>query len=361
MYRNRNKVVYVINSLNPGGAEMGLELLLDNGLFYDTDLHIICLSRSHSDLEDRIFKKNKRGVIFLNDTPVNNKKLLQYAFQLHKQILKVKPSVVITSLSQSVLAIRIIKAFHRFQHITFEHNTQFKNRSAWHLLKLTDRLSDKFWCDSIAMQKALLARAPGVKNLIVPLFYVNDMAPVKQDYVAREPFKLMAVGRLMAQKNYPLLIQIVRALHERGLEIALDIFGEGELASKLRAETQARGLTDVVTFRGFVRDWQSEANHYDAYILMSDFEGLSIATLEAMSVGLPCIVKPVGELENYISDRNNGLKVLTLEDAVNAIYELINDAELRNFLGNNAKSYVAAHYSENSFQALIEQAKRTLE
>ncbi|AHF76514.1 Glycosyl transferase group 1 [Sodalis praecaptivus] len=359
MYRKGNKVVYVINALNPGGAEMGLELLLDNGLFDDTDLHIICLSRSHSDLEERIVNKSKQAVIFLSDTPVNNKKLFYYALKLHKYLQQLKPSVVITSLSQSVLAIRMIKAFHHFQHITFEHNTQFKNRSAWHLLKLTDRLSDRFWCDSVATQKALLARAPGVENQIVPLFYVNDTAAVKNGYVAGEPFRLMAVGRLMAQKNYPLLIQVVKALHEQGVSIALDIFGEGELAAELRA--QAQGLTTVVTFRGFVRDWQSEAHHYDAYILLSDFEGLSIATLEAMSVGLPCIVKPVGELENYIVDRVNGLRVHTREDAVNAVSELLNDADLRMTLGSNAKSYVATHYAENAFQALIEQAKRTLE
>ncbi|MEW4111853.1 hypothetical protein QQG44_07825, partial [Klebsiella pneumoniae] len=40
---NRIKIVYVINTLDPGGAELGLEKLIKNNLFNEFDLNLICL------------------------------------------------------------------------------------------------------------------------------------------------------------------------------------------------------------------------------------------------------------------------------------------------------------------------------
>ncbi|HDT0848790.1 TPA: hypothetical protein QIC34_005153, partial [Klebsiella pneumoniae subsp. pneumoniae] len=40
---NRIKIVYVINTLDPGGAELGLEKLIKNNLFNEFDLDLIVI------------------------------------------------------------------------------------------------------------------------------------------------------------------------------------------------------------------------------------------------------------------------------------------------------------------------------
>ncbi|HBQ1577496.1 TPA: hypothetical protein L7L07_002718, partial [Klebsiella pneumoniae] len=45
---NRIKIVYVINTLDPGGAELGLEKLIKNNLFNEFDLNLIVIQKTNS-------------------------------------------------------------------------------------------------------------------------------------------------------------------------------------------------------------------------------------------------------------------------------------------------------------------------
>ncbi|WP_162365036.1 glycosyltransferase [Acerihabitans arboris] len=356
------KIIYVINSLHPGGAEMGLETLISNGLFADTQLHIVCLTKSSSNLEQRIEKISNIEIIYLSHSEVKNKKIFNYALSLYKIIKNIRPDIVIASLSQSVIVTRMVKLLYpSFNHITFEHNTHFSSRPAWYLLKATDFLTNIFWCDSIATRRSLLARRKKAKNIVLNLFFVQSDVPIKQIYSIDQQIKLMAVGRLMTQKNYPQLIDVVNNLCRQNVDIELTIYGDGELLSHLKQIVADLRLDGKIIFRGFVDNWISDAAEYDAYILMSDFEGLSIATLEAMSIGLPCIVKPVGELSNYVSNGITGMTVETVYDAVNSIIELKHDDILRIKLGQNGRKYVADNYSQEKFLKQISKAKTSLE
>lgn len=349
MTKQKNTVVYVINSLDPGGAEMGLELLIDNGLFNDVLLNLVVISRSGSDLEKRIAQKIGNNIHFLSEEPISNKKLLTYAFALKKMLRRLKPDVVVSALTQSVLIARFARLTQRFKHITFEHNTEFQNKAAYMLTRRSDFLTDFYWCDSGATERALLARNPKARQMIVPLFFAQTGFAAKSDFVPGPVFRVMSVGRLMAQKNYPQSLQAIKLLRQRGINATLDIFGGGELKDELAAMAAREGISEAIHFRGFVQYWQQEAHQYDAYLLSSGFEGLSIATLEAMGAGLPCVVRQVGELANYIVPRQNGLFAGTADEAARALADIYGDPELAKTLGENARHYVNQNHSEVKF------------
>jgi len=361
MNNAEKKIIYIINSLNPGGAEMGLKMLIDCGFFDNTQLNIVCLSRSNSNLEKRVEKAVAGRVIYLSDSPVSNKNIPVYLAKFIKNAREIKPEIVISSLSQSVLVARIAKILCNYKLITFEHNTEFQNRMAWHLMKKTDFITDKFWCDSQSTEKALMARSNNVEKKVLPLFFMSEKKFTKKDYTIGKTINLMAVGRLASQKNYNEAIEAIHLMRGEGLDVQLSIFGEGELLNTLSEKIKALNLNDAVHMKGFVDNWIQEATHYDAYLLMSDFEGLSIATLEAMSVGLTCIVKPVGELENYIINNETGLLVNTPHQVLKVVERLINEPELSEHIGRQAMQYVSANHSEEVFNQQFVEARKDLE
>lgn len=357
MNSKKNTLVYVINSLEPGGAEMGFELLLDNGLFDNVFLHLVVISRSGSLLEKRIAEKIGDNIHFLSEDPISNKKLFNYAFLIKRYLQKVEPNVVISALTQSVLITRFARLTMRFKHITFEHNTEFQNRAAFFLTKCSDFLSDKFWCDSTATQRSLLVRKDNAKNIIVPLFHAQSSTIAKVSYDSGNLFRIMSVGRLMQQKNYRQSLKVIQLLIESGIEASLDIFGNGEMKSELEEIAKQEGLKEAIRFCGFVQDWQREAHKYDAYLLSSEFEGLSIATLEAMGAGLPCVVRPVGELANYIVPYQNGVFAETPDEAAIVLAKIYRSPELAKQLGENARNYVNENHSEVKFEEQIRLAR----
>ncbi len=97
----------------------------------------------------------------------------------------------------------------------------------------------------------------------------------------------LAAGRLARQKRFDLLIQ---AFH-RGArsDDRLVIIGDGPLRGSLVRQALRLGLSDRVQLPGHCLDpapWLAKA---DAFILVSDYEGLPAVLVEALAAGLPVI------------------------------------------------------------------------
>jgi glycosyltransferase involved in cell wall biosynthesis len=109
--------------------------------------------------------------------------------------------------------------------------------------------------------------------------------------IAKVPGRVVAVGRLSYQKNYPMLL---RAL-VHAPEVKLDIIGTGEDAAELRALATACGVDRQVRFLGQMTREQTLAHAASAEVFaqVSHFEGHSLALIEAARLGLPLVVSDV--------------------------------------------------------------------
>ncbi|MEN4919576.1 glycosyltransferase family 4 protein [Achromobacter spanius] len=111
------------------------------------------------------------------------------------------------------------------------------------------------------------------------------LAPVSGDGRKR----LLAVGRLHADKGFDLLIQAYARLAPSHPDWDLVILGEGGERQALETQVREAGLQSRVSMpgrAGNVGDWYDSAH---LYVLTSRFEGLSNTLLESMASGLAAV------------------------------------------------------------------------
>jgi glycosyltransferase involved in cell wall biosynthesis len=107
-----------------------------------------------------------------------------------------------------------------------------------------------------------------------------------------QPPLVGVVARLTRQKGVDVLLRAVRRLRLEGVPLRVAVAGAGRDAAAL-----AREAADLpVTFCGFLDDVPAFLRGLDVFCLPSRQEALPLALLEAMAVGLPCVVSDVGDV-----------------------------------------------------------------
>lgn len=110
----------------------------------------------------------------------------------------------------------------------------------------------------------------------------------------RAVFKLMTACRLVDQKNPEILIESVAEIRSKGLEVQLDIFGEGYKLERLKEMCFSLGLPEEsIRFKGVTRNLEREFKFYDAFSLATYYEGFGLVALEAAANGLPVLVSRI--------------------------------------------------------------------
>jgi glycosyltransferase involved in cell wall biosynthesis len=100
---------------------------------------------------------------------------------------------------------------------------------------------------------------------------------------------LIAMGRLVPQKGFDLLLQAYARVAQRHPEWSLTILGAGPLLEQLQAQAKSLGLENRVHFAGAVADPFSILCSADLFVFSSRFEGFGMALAEAMACGLPAV------------------------------------------------------------------------
>lgn len=87
----------------------------------------------------------------------------------------------------------------------------------------------------------------------------------------------------------------------------LRIYGEGPMRSDLQRMVYALGLSDGVALCGRTSDVPAVLADAKGFLMSSDYEGMPNALMEAMAVGLPCVVTdcPCGGPGELIADGTN--------------------------------------------------------
>ena len=150
------------------------------------------------------------------------------------------------------------------------------------------------------------------------------------------PFEIVSAGRLHPQKNQKMLIDAVALIKEP--HISLKIYGDGYLKNDLQTRINNYGLEDRVVLCGNVSDLHERINGAGLFVLCSEFEGLSNALIEAMSLGLVCISTDYPGANELIVNGVNGL-IVPRNDSnklAQAIELVLSDIKLRNKLSLEA-------------------------
>lgn len=126
----------------------------------------------------------------------------------------------------------------------------------------------------------------------------------QQHGIPQKAFHLLAMGELNRNKNHAVILQAMKRLSSR--EIFCSIAGEGKLGAELERKIAAFGLEDRVRLVGYQEDAASFLASGDAFLFPSRREGLGMAALEAMAVGLPVIAADNRGTREYMCQGVNG-------------------------------------------------------
>jgi glycosyltransferase involved in cell wall biosynthesis len=165
--------------------------------------------------------------------------------------------------------------------------------------------------------------------------------------LAEGDFLICAVGRLAPIKNYGMLLDALPEVWARAERpVKLIFIGDGPERARLEELARARGGEGKVFFlgeRSDVREWLALGN---VFVLSSFYEGVSIALLEAMSMGLPAVATRVGGTPDVVRHEETGLLVDVGRPAemAEAILTLEGDEEKRLRMGAAARKLVEAEY-----------------
>jgi len=141
------------------------------------------------------------------------------------------------------------------------------------------------------------------------------------------PVKVLTVCRLISRKRIDLLIESIAGAKALGVDIQLDIAGEGNLTAKLKRLTEKLGVAAHVNFLGRVPADKMPALYRDndIFIMSSAHEGMSNAMLEAMACGLPIITTRCEGAEELIADNGIIVERPDAKDIAVAINRLVQD------------------------------------
>ena len=111
---------------------------------------------------------------------------------------------------------------------------------------------------------------------------------------------------MLPNKRPHVLLDAVRRLQVQGVAARLDAYGDGPLLSELRQQARAMPVPDSVCFHGHVDDPSGAVAAADALVLPSLTEGISRSALEALYLGVPCVVRDVDGNRELIQAGRNG-------------------------------------------------------
>ena len=171
---------------------------------------------------------------------------------------------------------------------------------------------------------------------------------------SRSTLTLFSISRLVPRKNVHLLIAAVEQLVAEGAPLSLVVAGTGPEEARIRA--LAEQSSGAVRFVGFIDEERKREllGETDVFVQLSTREGLSIATLEALASGVPCLVSNLPGVREPIDAGQTGWYVDDPEDVDSVVAALRRVLADRGRLDEMKRACRAVAVERYSLQAMCD-------
>ena len=176
----------------------------------------------------------------------------------------------------------------------------------------------------------------GIKTVLVPNL-LEELAPAVRACQAG-PLKVVMLGGIRPQKNFPLFAQIAR--DSRLSEFQFVWIGGGPTPSFV-------SVPENLTVTGWVSRDEALAHlrEADVFAQTSLWEGLPIGVLEGMMMGLPLLAFPAVGNSDLVIDGYNGFLCRKAGEFADRLISLGSNPDLRLALGSHSRDYVRSEYT----------------
>ncbi|MBX3287405.1 MAG: glycosyltransferase [Actinobacteria bacterium] len=127
--------------------------------------------------------------------------------------------------------------------------------------------------------------------------------------VADHEVLVATVANLRGTKGYPDLIEAAAEVVRHHPEARFASVGQGPMLAELEAARHQAGLGDRFRFLGYRPDAARIVSGADVFCLSSHHEGLPVALMEALALGVPVVATDVGGIAELVHDGEQGLVV----------------------------------------------------
>lgn len=143
----------------------------------------------------------------------------------------------------------------------------------------------------------------------------------------KNQFNIVSVGRLMKVKGFERLIKIIKKLIDSGMDVSLNILGEGPERDNLEKLVLEYNLSKHVFLHGFKRNPYPLIQASDLYVCSSYREGYSTSVVESLILGTPVVTTDCAGMTEILGyNQEYGLIVENdIDSLYHAIYCLLND------------------------------------
>ena len=219
-------------------------------------------------------------------------------------------------------------------------------------------------CVSDAVADLFRKDFPEFENQISVIYDIMDkdfilkMANMKSDVkkdMQKAKYELLTIGRLDPNKGYDLAIEAAKILKERQIDFCWYVLGKGEEYDKINEAIKYNNLEKNFILLGVRSNPYPYILQSDIYIQTSRFEGFGLAIAEARMLNIPVISTNFEAVYHQIVHEQNGLITdMDGKDIADAIIKLVNDHELYNKIVSNLEKEEKGNSSElNKFYALL--------
>ncbi len=380
-------ILHIIPELSSGGAERQLVDIVCNTSNQEFS-HTICLLRSENFYLPNI-RMNELEVIALD---LKGKyPWLKAAHSIHKIVKRIRPDIIHSWLFDGDISARFVKLLNpeiplitSLQSPAYEPDTiRAAGLSPIKVngLRLIDAglawmTNPMFIACSHFVATSAVKRLRAKRSRVSVIFNSVDTATLNCESgavesirrelgISPEAFVYLGVGRLDAGKGFADLIRAFRTVANSAPDSYLVIVGAGVLESDLRHLIVSLKLERNVILTGRRKDVGACLEMADAFVCPTLFEGLSIALIEAMSKGLPCIASRLPVLEEVIDHSSDGLlaTVGSEKEWSGIMLRVYEDPTLRERLGTAALKKVEAKFTSKvlmpQWEAMYRQISNT--
>jgi colanic acid/amylovoran biosynthesis glycosyltransferase len=183
---------------------------------------------------------------------------------------------------------------------------------------------------------------------------LDDFSPPTHRATNERPL-IFSISQFAERKGYPVLVEACHILDKRGYDFQCIIAGDGPqrpLLEELIAEHQLQGKVRLIgiVFQEQLGDYLNRADMFILPCIIArngDRDGVPVALMEAMAMEIPTISTYVSGIPELIKDGQSGLLVREKDATAlaDAIERLLEDTELRDRLGKNARQKIIQEFN----------------
>lgn len=138
-------------------------------------------------------------------------------------------------------------------------------------------------------------------------------------------YQFLFLGSLSSRKQPSIIVRALKEIIDLGIDASLNFIGSGPEITTIENLVHELGLHEHIKISGFVDRPASSIVQSDVLVLPSISEGISRAAMEALFLGVPCVLRDVDGARELITHGANGA---TFCDDTELVTAMLHAAEI---------------------------------